>query len=116
MKKMLLIALLLASATLWAQQGSPRTAAEYNNRGNDYLDNGDYDRAIADYTQAIRLDPNDAWAYNNRGSAYYNKGDWDRAIADFTQAVRIDPNFANPYRHRDLPICKRVISPRPAPM
>jgi tetratricopeptide (TPR) repeat protein len=54
-----------------------------------------YDRAMADYTQAIRIDPNDASPYTNRGNAYYFKGDYDRAIADYEAALRIDPNDAN---------------------
>ena len=60
------------------------------------------DRAIADYTQAIRLDPNDAFAYNNRGITYKNKGDYDRAIADYTQALRLDPNDAAVYNNRGV--------------
>ena len=55
---------------------------------------GDYDRAIADYTEAIRLDPNNDIAYNKRGYAHYNKGDYDKAIADFTQAIKLKPNNA----------------------
>jgi tetratricopeptide (TPR) repeat protein len=35
----------------------------------------DYDRAIADYTEAIRLDPTFARAYYNRGFAKRAKGD-----------------------------------------
>ena len=34
---------------------------------------GDYDRAIADYDEAIRLDPKAALAYNNRGDAWHTK-------------------------------------------
>jgi tetratricopeptide (TPR) repeat protein len=59
-----------------------------------------YDRAIADYTQAIRLDPNEAGGYNQRGTAYAQKGDYDRAIADYTQAIRIVPNFSYAYSNR----------------
>jgi tetratricopeptide (TPR) repeat protein len=61
-----------------------------------------YDRAIADYTQAIRLDPNFAEAYNARGNAYHHKKDYDRAIADYSQAMRLDPNFAEAYNARGL--------------
>ena len=53
---------------------------------------GDRDKAIADYTEAIRLDPKYAEAYCNRGIAYGKKGDHDEAIADFTAAIQIDPN------------------------
>jgi Flp pilus assembly protein TadD len=42
-------------------------AAAYNNRGFAYLKKGDNDRAIADFTQAIQLDPKDALAYGAAG-------------------------------------------------
>jgi tetratricopeptide (TPR) repeat protein len=75
-------------------------AFAYFNSGYAYGEKGDYDRAIADYTQAIRIDPNHAKAYNNRGAAYADKRDNDRAIADYTQAIRIDPNYALAYNNR----------------
>ena len=40
----------------------------YCNRGYAYGKKGDYNRAIADYTQAIELNPNYVEAYNNRGA------------------------------------------------
>jgi tetratricopeptide (TPR) repeat protein len=66
----------------------------YNIRGIAYGKKGEYDNAIADYTRAIEIDPNDAWAYCNRGGAYDEKGDYDKAIADYTQAIEIDPKDA----------------------
>ena len=57
-------------------------AAAFYNRGNAYSAQKDYDHAIQDYDQAIRLKPNFAQAFNNRGSAYHIKGDTDRAIRD----------------------------------
>jgi tetratricopeptide (TPR) repeat protein len=53
------------------------------------------DRAIADYTQAIQLDPKSGRAYYGRGLVYRKKGDTDRAIADFTQAIKLDPKSAH---------------------
>jgi tetratricopeptide (TPR) repeat protein len=61
-----------------------------------------YDKAIADYTEAIRLDPNSSIAYEERGNAYGGKKDYDRAIADFTQAIRLDPNNTSAYNNRGL--------------
>ena len=63
---------------------------------------GEFDKAIADYTDAIRLDPKCALAYCGQGIAYWFKGDYDKAIADFTEAIRLDPNYANAYRNRGL--------------
>src|SRR5262245_38825650 len=55
-------------------------AAAHNNRAVAYNNKGEYDRAIADATEAIRLDPKHATAYYNRGLAYSIGGDYDRAI------------------------------------
>ena len=65
-----------------------------------YKDRGEYDRAIADYNDAIRLDPKYAFAYNGRGNAYNGKGEYDRAIADYSEAIQLDPNDRLPYNNR----------------
>jgi lipoprotein NlpI len=75
-------------------------AINYYNRGNAYSGKGDNDRAIADYNQAISLDPKDATAYYTRGNAYRDKGDNDRAIADYNQVISLDPKFAGVYSNR----------------
>ena len=64
---------------------------------------GDCEKAIADYTEAIRLDPKDAKAYYNRGVAYGEKGERDKAIADFTEAIRLNPKMAWAYIFRGVP-------------
>jgi len=51
-----------------------------------------YDKAIADFTKAIELDPANLYFNCSRGVAYFEKGDYDRAIADFETALRLDPN------------------------
>ena len=75
-------------------------AIAYYNRGSAWSDKGDNDRAIADYSETIRLDPNYAPAYNNRGNAWGDKGDTDRAIADYSEAIRLDPKFVPAYNNR----------------
>ena len=77
-----------------------RIAAAYNNRANALSEKGDYDRAIADYDEAVKLDHNLATAYYNRGNAYAEKGDNDHAIADYTEAIRLDPNYGYAYMDR----------------
>jgi serine/threonine protein kinase len=74
----------------------------YNSRGVSYDDKGEYDKAIADYTKAISIDPNYAIAYNNRAVSYKHKGEYDKAIADFTKAISIDPNDAIAYINRGV--------------
>ena len=62
----------------------------------------DYDRAIKDSDEAIRLEPNSSGAFYNRGLAWGQKTDYDRAIKDFSEAIRIDPNNADAFHNRGL--------------
>jgi tetratricopeptide (TPR) repeat protein len=39
-----------------------KTAEEYLNRGIAYYEKDAFDKAITDYTQALKLDPNNVWA------------------------------------------------------
>ena len=58
------------------------------------------DKAIADCSQAIRLNPDYANPLFNRGNAYRAKGQYDRAIEDFDQAIRYNPNHTNAINNR----------------
>jgi tetratricopeptide (TPR) repeat protein len=63
--------------------------------GDAYSGKGEHDRAIADYDQAISLDPKFVLAWNGRGNAHAGEGDYDSAIADFDEALKLDPDFTD---------------------
>jgi tetratricopeptide (TPR) repeat protein len=54
-----------------------------------------YDRAIADYDTALRLDPAQADAFNHRGEVWREKGDRRHALADFGAAIRLNPEHSS---------------------
>jgi tetratricopeptide (TPR) repeat protein len=60
-------------------------------RGSRALGTQDYDRAIEDFNEAIRLDPEYTDAYINRGRAWYVKKEYDKAIKDYDEAIRLEP-------------------------
>jgi tetratricopeptide (TPR) repeat protein len=55
----------------------------------------DYDKAIADYTEAIRIEPSNAKYFSGRASCHESKNDHNKAIADATEAIRIEPSADN---------------------
>ena len=62
----------------------------------------DYDGAIADSSEAIRLNPQTQNAHNNRGVARNAKGDFDGAIADYNEAIRLEPTNVVVYNNRGV--------------
>ena len=74
----------------------------YFSRGDANYAKGAYDRAIADFSEAIRVQPDDAAAFFLRGVSCYAKGDYDCAIADQSEAIRFIPGFTRAYSNRAL--------------
>ena len=70
------------------QERLGKSFGSLNDSGSAYANKGQYDRAIADFDEAIKLDPEYALSFYNRGCAYAMKGQHDRAIADYDEAIR----------------------------
>jgi tetratricopeptide (TPR) repeat protein len=70
---------------------TPRSAQEYNYRGQARQKQGDLDGAIEDFTKAIEQSSGSGLvaAYDNRGQARMLKNDWDGAIADYTSSLEL---------------------------
>jgi tetratricopeptide (TPR) repeat protein len=71
-----------------------------NNRGTAWAFKGDYDRAFADFDEALRLDPKSAFLHDSRGNAWFSKGEFDRAMAEYDEAIRLDPKDPTPHNFR----------------
>ena len=72
-------------------------SAVHSNQGNLYLLMGDYDRAIASYQQAAKLDDRDGGIWINLSMASYRKGDLKAAASDYQQAIQLSPELAERY-------------------
>jgi protein O-mannosyl-transferase len=79
-----------------------RVPVAYNNRAIAFMESGQFDRALEDYTTAIDLDSASPGAYNNRGVAYQEIGQFDRAIKDHTKAITLKPDSPDSYKNRGL--------------
>ena len=77
-------------------------AVIYNNRGNAYFNKGAHDLAIADYGEAIGLNPQYDVAYNNQGNAFRAKGALERAIESFNKAIDLNRGYVYAYNNRGI--------------
>src|SRR5262245_37090513 len=66
-----------------------------SNRGIMYAIKNKNDEAIADFSEAIRLDRNDASSFSNRGATYAAKEEYHRSLADYNEAIRLDPTMVS---------------------
>jgi Zn-dependent protease/Tfp pilus assembly protein PilF len=65
-----------------------------------------YEQAVAEYTEALRLQPNWREVLNQRGIAYGKLGSDDLAVADYSAAIALAPGLARQYLNRALAYCR----------
>lgn len=81
---------------------NPHQVSAYLKRGLERLYVGDYQNAISDYTQALRIDPENATAYNDLGVAYSSLGENIKAIENYNLSLKINPHQAATYFNRGV--------------
>jgi tetratricopeptide (TPR) repeat protein len=84
-----------APVALEATPERQRAARRLTAIGRQYSEKGDFQGAIAKFSEAIDADPGLALAFNSRGYARMRVQQWDQAREDFERALALDPNYAN---------------------
>jgi putative GTP pyrophosphokinase len=94
-------------------------------RGMAFLAEGEYDKALADFAESIRLKPENVQAFYYRGITHQNLGDYEAAGKDLTTAVQLNPfrfdllfKSAQIYYHlgdigRALDVCDKALKIEP---
>jgi tetratricopeptide (TPR) repeat protein len=95
-------AALLLAAFLSAGAVSAQDVKALVDQGLVYCEQGKFDQAIDNFTQALKAKPNDPQLYTYRGRAKWAKGANTQALADYDQALKIDPKFGWAYNNRAL--------------
>jgi len=75
-------------------------AHAYNDRGHTYNLLKEFDKAIPDLIESIKLNPDLAEAYNDLGWAYNGKKDWQKALPECTKAIELNNEMALAYNNR----------------
>jgi tetratricopeptide (TPR) repeat protein len=78
------------------------SAQDYIDRGNTYLNSGELDKAIADFDQALKLDPKNVWALADRGVTYAWQQKYAEAEKDLAAAEALDSSNLVVVRGRGL--------------
>ncbi|MBM4002917.1 MAG: tetratricopeptide repeat protein [Planctomycetes bacterium] len=81
--------------------GLPTTSADYLKRGDWHMELGDMDKAVAEYSTAVELDPSNAVAHCKLGLAKL-ESDWEGAVRAFDEAIRCNAQYADAYYHRGI--------------
>lgn len=74
----------------------------FDERGEAYLELGNYQAALDDFNAWLEVSPNNADAYNDRGMALAGLGRYEEALADYNRALDIELTFAEAYDSRGL--------------
>ena len=88
--------------TLWDDniKKAPDLARPVYERGFAYGILGQWDKSAADYSKAIRINPEFDQAWCSRGYAFWKLGMPDSAIADYSRAITINPEYLKAYYNR----------------
>ena len=94
----------LISAVMPAQDKLPKNEAiqEHIDKGIQFGNSGNFEKAISEFKQVLKLDPKNIHAYNNMGVAYFRLGDIDGVISSYTKAIDLGIADANMYFFRGL--------------
>jgi len=80
----------------------PANAVEHFEHGDWFGNHKQYQEAIKEYDEAIRIFPTFGNAFYGRGLSYQNLGNNEKALADYTEAIRMKPRLAEAYNNRGL--------------
>lgn len=58
-----------------------------------HAEKGDYDKAIEDFTNILKIKPEDYETLTCRGDSYRAKREYDQAVRDYTAALKIKPDY-----------------------
>ena len=66
----------------------------------EYLNNGEYEKAIEHCNKILEIDPSNGKAYNNIGNAYQYQKRYQEALESYNKAIKNDPTLSEPYCNR----------------
>jgi tetratricopeptide (TPR) repeat protein len=101
-KLVFVLVLVWGLAACGAGQPSPEATVsgdvdgdEHFQRGNQFVENGQFEEAIGEYEAALAAEPDNVSVMINLGVAYYNTGQFQQAVTQYQRALDIAPDEAD---------------------
>jgi tetratricopeptide (TPR) repeat protein len=91
---------LLRKATAMDKKYSDELSAVYQRRGYADVSQQNYQDAISEYSEALKLTPQDVRIYEQRAAVEMKINDYDKALADYSEIIKLKPNEARYYNYR----------------
>ena len=83
---------LFRKATNMEHKYADELSGVYQRRAYSYAKNQRFQEAIQDYTEAIKIEPNDSRIYEQRAAVEMKMRDYDKALADYSELIKLKPN------------------------
>ena len=90
----------LRKATALDHKYASDLAAIYQGRGYTAAKNQQFQEAVQDFTEALKIKSNDPRIYEQRAAAEMKVYDYDKALADYSEASKLKPNEVRYYNYR----------------
>jgi len=90
----------LRKATTLDHKYASDLAAVYQGRGYAAAKNQQFQEAVQDFTEALKIKSNDPRIYEQRAAAEMKVYDYDKALADYSEASKLKPNEVRYYNYR----------------
>ena len=81
---------------------NPKLARAFNDRGSLWYHIDEKNKAILDFDEAIRLEPNESSFFINRGRVWFRLSQDDKAMRDYDEAIRLNSKDADAFFSRGL--------------
>src|SRR5438874_10913662 len=91
---------LLRKASALDHKYAADLAAVYQGRGYAFAKNQQFQEAIQDYTEALKIKSNDPRIYEQRAAVEMKMHDYDKAVADYSELIKLKPNEVRYYLYR----------------
>jgi tetratricopeptide (TPR) repeat protein len=87
-------------ATELDKKQAPNLVSALQHRGMEYTTQQQYPEAIVDFTEALKLKPDDAGIYERRAYVEMKTNAYDKALTDYSEAIKLKPNEVRYYLYR----------------